>query len=146
MSITRNIKKSNITPVSKIIPTTNKYIAISNGKHYLEPEKVGSFLLQYPSPMEEGQSGIRRFLNDRNKGLFRISNMLDYTQEVSEEKLEKFLFDSVSIYLFQEPGKFPPKKKEKLDMSPEDFEDIDDSPPNDQGLEDLDITTEDFKL
>ena len=85
-------------------------------------------------------------LNDRNKGLFRISNMLDYTQEVSEEKLEKFLFDSVSIYLFQEPGKFPPKKKEKLDMSPEDFEDIDDSPPNDQGLEDLDITTEDFKL
>ena len=31
-------------------------------------------------------------------------------------------------------------------MSPDDFEDIDDSPPNDQGLEDLDITTEDFKL
>lgn len=146
MATVRRIKpiRRRVTPSN--LSTTNKYIRIDNNKHYLDSINVSKLLLQHPSPMIDGQHGVRRFLNDRQKGLRFIGYKLDYTQEIDEKKLEKFLYDMVSLYLFKEPGKFPLQNEEKLDLNPKDFEDPDDAPPNDQGLEDLDITTEDFKL
>ena len=76
----------------------NQYIRIKNGVPYIEFGKVKDLLKGLPTPMVDGQSGVQRWLKDRSKGLNRISNLLDYSQEISEKQLERFIFNAISIY------------------------------------------------
>tara|TARA_B100001564_G_C20592760_1_gene648671 strand:+ start:154 stop:609 length:456 start_codon:yes stop_codon:yes gene_type:complete len=125
----------------------NKYIRINNGKPYLEFGSVLNLLQGMKTPMIDGQSGIHRWLKDRSKGLNRISKIIDYSQEFSEEKIEKFIYDAISIYIFGEVGKFPVEvENTKDEEAPESSEDPDDMPPIDKGLDEIGITTNDFKL
>jgi len=98
--------------------------------------------------MIDGQSGVQRWLKDRSRGFGRISKLIDYSQEISEEKIEQFIYDTISIYLFNgEIGKFPVKaENDKEGKTPEASEDPDDMPPIDKGLDDIGISKDDFKL
>ena len=141
MKIIRKIRPSKVrvTPITKTEPTDNKYVLKVNDKPQINTSAIEQWLLRYPSPKVDGYSGVRRFLNDKSKGYRKWINILDLNIEVSEEQLEQYLLDGVSVFLYKEPGKFPLKDFPEKDTP-------DDSPPNDQGLEDLNMTTEDFKL
>ena len=41
--------------------TSNKYIKINGEVPYVDTQAVEQFLLKFPTPMEDGQSGIRRY-------------------------------------------------------------------------------------
>ena len=71
-------------------------------------------------------------------------NRLDLSRNVSEEKMEKYILDAASIYIYNEPGKF--SSSNDSDKDPENFEHPDDMPPIDKGLSELNITKEDFKI
>jgi len=149
MAITRKIQKS---PSAKSIDyqkTPNKYIMTANGVHFFDENAAIQLLLSYPAPMIGHNSGIRRYINDPSRGLRKIKDMLDLSIETSTEDLEQFIFKSVSIYLFGEPGKFPVKiEKDKGEETPEEenTEDPDDAPPIDKALNEIGITTNDFKI
>ena len=137
--------------------TDNRLIRIENNKPYIEQGAVEQLLYSYPTPIirmknkknEDGpkQSGIKNFLKDRFRGFAHFSKSLRLNSDtkISEEKLEKYFLDAVSVYFYQEPGKWPPKQ-EKTDISPEDFDDPDDMPPIDKGLSELNLKKEDFKI
>jgi len=126
----------------------SKYVRINNGKPYLEFGSVSNLLKGLPTPMIAGQSGVQRWLKDRSKGFNRISKIIDYSQEMTDEKLEQFIYDAISIYLFDgEVGKFPLEKIDnKGEETPEASEDPDDMPPIDKGLDEIGINVNDFKL
>ena len=118
-------------------PTLNKYVAAVGDGFALNTMEVEQFLLQYPAPMIQGNSGIRIFINDPQKGLNSLNGVLDLNIEVSEDKLEEFILKYISLYLFKEPNKFPlSKEKENLE-TPEDSE---------GGLDEIGITINDFKI
>ena len=138
--------KRKITPIValkkiKVEKTENKYIGIKDGVPFLDLEEVRTFLLRFPSPLIDGQHGVKRYISDGGKGLQTLSKILDLKQKVSEEKLENFITTAVSLYLFKEPNKFPIKIKDSKTS-----EDPDDMPPIDNALNEIGITTNDFKI
>ena len=146
MTITRQTLATNIRTAPINTSTNNKYVRAQNGAPYLEFSSVSNLLKGMQTPMVDGQSGVQRWLKDRSRGFGRISKLINYSQEVSEEKLEQFIYDTISIYLFNgEVGKFPVENNKEVG-TPETSEDPDDMPPIDKGLDDIGISKDDFKL
>ena len=153
MGITRNTvassRRRNTKKRIKNIPTENRFIRIQNNRPYINMYEAQKLLLPIPSPLikVEGDNTIRsmrRFINDQSYGLNWYMNRLDLSRNVSEEKMEKYILDAASIYIYNEPGKF--SSSNDSDKAPENFEHPDDMPPIDKGLSELNITKEDFKI
>ena len=147
MKITKQTLASRVRPSSELKNrgTDSKYIRINNGKSYLEFGSVSNLLKTLPTPMIDGQSGVQRWLKDRSKGLNRISKIIDYSQAMTDEKIEKFIYASISIYLFGEEGKFPVKDN-KDGETPEPSENPDDMSSINKGLDEIGININDFEL
>tara|TARA_R110001592_G_C12651461_1_gene701366 strand:+ start:48 stop:497 length:450 start_codon:yes stop_codon:yes gene_type:complete len=130
--------------------TNNKYVLKQNGKPYVDIGAVKSFLMPFSSPVVKNGNqktlATNLFLTDTAWGWGFFSRRLDLNTELTEEQLEEYILQSVSIYLFKKIGKFPLKKGEKIDMSPEDFKDPDDMPPIDKELDEMELNINDFKL
>ena len=141
MGIKRKIAPIVALKKIKVEKTENKYIGIKDGVPFLDLEEVRTMLLRFPSPLIQGQSGIKRYISDGGRGLQILPKILDLNQKVSEEKLENFITTAVSLYLFKEPNKFPIKTKDS-----ETSEDSDDISPVDDTLNEIGITTHDFNL
>ena len=121
----------------EVQPTLNKYVAAVGEGFALNTMEVEQFLLQYPAPMIQGNSGIRIFINDPQKGLNSLNRVLDLNIEVSEDKLEEFILKYISLYLFKEPNKFPLNKEKENLETPEDSE---------GELDEIGMTINDFKI
>ena len=130
--------------------TNNKYILTQYDKPYINLSAVEVLMNPLPSPIiSSGDykiAGSKLFMYDKTWGLDFFTKQLNLNQEITEEALEDYILQAASLYLYKELDKFPPEDQEKLDMSPEDFEDPDDMPPIDKGLDEIGINTKDFKL
>jgi hypothetical protein len=122
----------NSKPPSTIEVTSNKYILTQRGKPYINLGAVEQFLLPLKSPLykQNGhkQLGIKLFLYDKSWGFKYFTDKIDLTKEITEEKIEEYLLQSVSLYLFKETGKFPMEGEV------------------DNELNEIGITTNDFKF
>ncbi len=137
--------------------TDNRFIRLENNKPYIDQAAVEQVLYSYSTPTirmqnannEPGpkQSGIKNFLKDRFRGFSFFVKALNLNPDtkISEEKIEKYFKDAVSVYFYKEKGKWP-SKQEETNMNPEDFENPDDMPPIDKGLSELNLKNEDFKI
>jgi hypothetical protein len=144
-------------PRKKNTATDNRFIRLESNKPYIDQAAVEQVLYSYPTPIirmknannEPGpkQSGIKNFLKDRFKGFSFFAKALNLNSDtkVSEEKIEKYFLDAVSVYFYKEKGKWP-SKQEETNINPEDIEDPNDMPPIDKGLSELNLTKEDFKI
>ena len=139
---------------SRYSTTSNIFVKTKNEKPYVDPIEIEKFLLKYPSPrikVEGGKrmSGVKRFIKDKSKGMDFVLGkvkMDEKTGIIPESNIETYILNAVSIYLYNEPGKFPPEIKQKSDNISKNFEDPDDMPPIDKGLSELNLTEKDFKI
>tara|TARA_R110000823_G_C15561177_1_gene460560 strand:+ start:56 stop:463 length:408 start_codon:yes stop_codon:yes gene_type:complete len=127
---------TNSTSTSTIEATKNKYILIQKGKPYINLGTAEQFLLPFKSPLykQNGhkQLGIKLFLYDRAWGFKYFTDKIDLSKEITEEGIEEFLLQSVSLYLFKEIGKFPLEEET--------------SPPIDKTLNEIGLTINDFNF
>jgi hypothetical protein len=134
--------------------TSNKFIALKNGKPFINLAAVEELLLRLPSPVvKQGnhkQLATKLFLYDRAWGLEFFTSKLDLSIEISEDDLENFILQSVSLYLFKETNKFPLKKDEDVEVDSKDIASRDDNPDDiedtSERLKELDLTPKDFKI
>ena len=148
--------RSKITQIdSGIQPTDNKYVLLVRGKSpYINAGTIEDFLFSFPNPPiidTNGykQSGIKLFMKDTHRGFRYYTKKLDLTdkhKETTEEEFEDYFLEWISLYLYKKPDKFPQGGKLGLDLDSEDFEDPDDMPPIDKGLDEIGITKADFKI
>ena len=147
--------KNNTTARGGIHPTDNKYVLLDKFKApYINPRSVPSFLDSFPnSPIINNkghkQSGVKLFMKDTHRGFRYYIKKLDLKtkhKETTEEEFEDYFANSISLYLYKEPDNFPKGGNLNLDLNPEDFEDPDDAPPTDMGLDEIGITIDDFKI
>jgi hypothetical protein len=135
MAITRKILPSMGGKTLDVQSSPNKYIVYVDGVPDLDVKRIIKMLMKYPSPRIDGQHGVRRYINDPIKGIRILAGMLDLSKETTSEKLEEFIFKVVSLYIFGEVGKFPLEAEEEEDSTNEN-----------NALNEIGITTHDFKI
>jgi len=147
-----NRKRRNHTQ-DGVRPTDNKYVLLNKTKSpYIDSRNVHAFLDSFPnSPIINNnghkQSGVKLFMKDNHKGFRHYIKHLDLKnkhKETTEGEFEDYFTKAISLYLYKEPDKFP--EGGNLDLNPKDFEDPDDAPPTDMGLDEIGLTINDFKL
>ena len=135
-------------------PTSNQYIWVDRVKAelFLHKEYLRRYIIQNYSLGRVKQSernsisNVKLYFDVNNKGFNLFANnfalpIKDY-ENITREDIEKALVDDVKKW-HDGVDRF---KSQKPDMDPKDFEDPDDMPPIDKGLDEIGITTEDFKL
>jgi len=149
------LNRNKTQPDSGVQPTNNKYVLLDKRKvPYINSGTIEEFLFSFPNPPlinNKGykQSGIVLFMKDTHRGFRYYTKKLDLMnkhKETTEEEFEDYFTECISLYLYKEPDKFPQGGKLGLDLDSKDFEDPDDMPPIDKGLDEIGITTEDFKI
>ena len=125
--------------------TDNKYVLLTpQDEPYINSTAVEDFFFTFNNlPLKNQgphvQSGVTLFMRDRHKGLKKYTKKMDLMgkfKNSTEEDFENHFSDAISLYLYKEKGKFPPK--ENNDLQPGDFDDI--------GLDEIGMTTHDFNF
>jgi len=153
--VSSNRLKVRVPKKQRYLPTKeNKYVWLDMRRR--SPFLNKELLRRYASKFNLGTvkqterstlSNSKKYFDIDPRGFRKFAtnfDLIDKYKDITADEVEEFILQDIGIYINDDPNSFT--KTQNLGMDSKDFEDPDDMPPIDKGLDEIGITTNDFKL